>query len=224
MDFAIYTLSDPVTDELRYVGCTSGPLEKRLYRHCIPAELKRRNHRTNWVRSIVDQGVRPKIELVETQPTREAMFDTEIFYIAYFRSLGFRLVNEVPGGRGGGAPNPSPERRAKMSAAHMGKKQSAEQIEKRVSQFRGKKRPPMSQEWKDKIASTLSGHVQTAESRAKKSRAVGGRPFQDQDGRVFQTLSDAAKELGVNLTSVHKTLCGVTRSCKGRIFKYIEEK
>ena len=96
----VYTLSDPRTNEVRYVGQTAESLETRLRKHCWPSTIKREPcHRTHWIASLLAAGTKPLIEMVEEIST-EAVDETERFYIEYFRSLGFRLVNQQPGGDG----------------------------------------------------------------------------------------------------------------------------
>lgn len=96
----IYALSDPRTDEVRYVGQTAEQPETRLRKHTWPSTLRReRNHRTKWVNSLIADGVQPKIEVVEVV-SEDQKDEAERFYIAYFRSLGFQLVNQQEGGEG----------------------------------------------------------------------------------------------------------------------------
>ncbi len=96
----VYTLSDPRTDELRYVGQTAEAPEVRLRKHCWPSTLKREVcHRTKWIKSLIVAGVLPKIEVVEEVSSAD-VDGVERFYIEYFKSLGFRLVNQQSGGDG----------------------------------------------------------------------------------------------------------------------------
>jgi hypothetical protein len=96
--FQVYGLSHPITDELRYVGLTAGGLAKRLsYGHCSPSK-RNQSPSAKWCRKLKSEGLSPKIELIENCPDFKSMQATEIFYIAYFRSLGFRLLNVTDGG------------------------------------------------------------------------------------------------------------------------------
>ena len=53
----IYGLTDPRDDALRYVGKTEKLLKKRLGVHCASKE---KNHRGNWIRSLVKEGFTEK--------------------------------------------------------------------------------------------------------------------------------------------------------------------
>ena len=51
----------------------------------------------------------------------------------------------------------SKKMRRAMHLAHLGKKQSQETIEKRAAKLRGRKRPPYSKEWKEKMSLAKKG-------------------------------------------------------------------
>jgi len=90
----IYTLSHPITNEIRYVGQTKHNLEQRLQGHL---KSKDKTHRTNWIKSLIINGLKPKIELLETV-NKENGSDSEIFWIMMIKSWGFKLCNLTEGG------------------------------------------------------------------------------------------------------------------------------
>ena len=51
----IYALKDPISDDIRYIGETKNDLKKRLYEHCTIRNLKEKNHKNNWILSIIFQ-------------------------------------------------------------------------------------------------------------------------------------------------------------------------
>lgn len=61
MNINLYTLSNPITDEVRYVGITSRSLKRRLTQHISE---KRLNKRTSWITSLKNKNLLPKIELL----------------------------------------------------------------------------------------------------------------------------------------------------------------
>lgn len=129
MSHVVYTLSDPRTGEVRYVGATSYPLQDRLARHCTPSALRKHNHKNHWVSSLLQLGLRPVISEVESYSSAELMFKMEDFWIEHFRSQGADLVNGSDGGKGSPGPK-SAEHRAKLAQAQTGKKLSEETREK----------------------------------------------------------------------------------------------
>src|ERR1043166_4371557 len=115
----IYALIDPrIADpilRIRYVGMTTKTLDRRLRVHMSEAKKDpRRYRRLKWIRSLFNSNVQPQIVELEIVDADSA-FKREIELIAYYKNLGCRLVNGTDGGEG--MLNPSPEIRAKISAA-----------------------------------------------------------------------------------------------------------
>jgi hypothetical protein len=94
----IYTLSDPETKEIRYIGKTVKKLKTRLSDHLYSAK-QGNNHRINWIKSIVNRKLIPEIDIIEVIPWDESQ-ECEIYWIAQFKAWGFRLVNLTIGGEG----------------------------------------------------------------------------------------------------------------------------
>lgn len=90
----IYTLSHPITNEVRYVGQTKNTLEERLRGHL---KSKENVYRIHWLKSLIKEGLIPKIEVIEEVEKNEASF-SEMFWISMFKSWGFRLCNLTEGG------------------------------------------------------------------------------------------------------------------------------
>ena len=101
----IYKLIDPITKDIRYIGKTNG-LEKRFYSHVYWASKDKRNqHVYNWIRKLLEENLKPIIQLVEDNLTENEAIDKEIFWIKYYRDKGFNLTNENDGGLGFGLSN-----------------------------------------------------------------------------------------------------------------------
>lgn len=90
----IYTLSDPITNEVRYIGQTKHSLEERLRGHL---KSKGKTYRVYWINSIKNKGLVPKIELLE-EVDKSVGSQTEIYWISMFRFWGFNLTNLTDGG------------------------------------------------------------------------------------------------------------------------------
>ncbi len=98
--WSIYALCCPDSGEVRYVGWTTKPLDKRLRGHINEAcSTKRMSHRIKWLRRLHKEGKKPLIELIEEGmgPDWE---DREKFWIAHQREAGAGLVNATEGGIG----------------------------------------------------------------------------------------------------------------------------
>lgn len=92
----IYVLSDPTTGAVRYVGKTSQALYLRKAEHRYNAKTSH-THLYCWWRSL---NAEPVMEVLEEHGSFDALAEAEQFYITYFRSLGFKLVNHTDGGEG----------------------------------------------------------------------------------------------------------------------------
>lgn len=94
----IYSLEDPETKEVRYIGKTIQKLEKRLIAHIYESNHKK-NHKCNWINKLRKRGSNPKIKLIDIVHEDEWEF-WEMYWIEQFRCWGFNLVNNTPGGEG----------------------------------------------------------------------------------------------------------------------------
>jgi predicted GIY-YIG superfamily endonuclease len=51
----IYTLSCPLTNDIRYIGQSTNP--KVRYRRHISDSKKRKDHKSNWIRSLLNKNM-----------------------------------------------------------------------------------------------------------------------------------------------------------------------
>jgi group I intron endonuclease len=204
----IYALLDPLTREVRYIGKADNP-KARLANHLAEAN-KRNNHRTRWLRSVMNHGMKPILEILDEVPQHEWP-SWEAAYIEFFLEQGCKLVNGTRGGEG--SQNPTAEVRAKRSLALRGRKLSAGHRAKISASLRGKKGKPLSPENIAKLAAYHRGRPKSPEQRAKMSAAQKGEkhPFfgkkqspesiakriAAQKGRVFSTESKARVSAGL---------------------------
>lgn len=116
----IYTLSDNKGD-IRYVGKTKNETKKRLYAHIKECNTDRKSHKINWIKSLLNKGERPIINIVDEVPVNEWQF-WEIYWIEQFRQWGFNLTNQTIGGNGGNGYKHSSENKLKMRSSKLGTK------------------------------------------------------------------------------------------------------
>lgn len=93
---AIYGLIDPRTEELRYVGKTVNPA-RRMSDYRNP--LRGKSHNKNWLLNLKEADLEPEMIIIE-EVDRSVWKESEIFWIAYFRSIGCNLNNHREGGNG----------------------------------------------------------------------------------------------------------------------------
>ncbi len=166
----IYTLSDPLTGEVRYVGKTTN-LKQRFENHL---RERKNTHKINWIKSLAAQGLKPELlelEVVESGDESDWQ-SAEKFWISYLRFLGCRLCNLVDGGIGG--QSPSIETRLKMSAARLGRKLEGDALENVRKALVARNKTP---EQKSKARAASLGRKMTDSTKAALRLANVGRPF-----------------------------------------------
>lgn len=97
---AIYTLSDPRTGDVRYVGSTTQILCQRLGNHRQDARYGQTqggkvyfSECNLWVRELLDAGMDPIMDVVETVEASQR-YQAEGHWIMYYRQAGAPLLNE----------------------------------------------------------------------------------------------------------------------------------
>lgn len=93
----IYTLSDPTTGEVRYVGKSNNP-KKRLNDH-IHSCHKKSTHKNNWIKSLIRESKKPILIIIDEVPIDNWQF-WEMFWISKYKEDGHDLTNHDRGGNG----------------------------------------------------------------------------------------------------------------------------
>ena len=120
----IYTLSDKSGD-IRYIGKSDTP-RKRLYNHIKESkDLKKKSHKINWIKSLLDKSELPIIEILE-EVSIEDWENSEKYWIEQFRQWGFNLTNLTIGGEGGQGYKHTNFAKQKMRVSKSGTKLSEE--------------------------------------------------------------------------------------------------
>lgn len=240
----IYTLADPRTSVVRYVGVTFRG-KARFREHLSRAVTGGRTHRDCWIRSLLSAGVRPTYQVIE-QGTGEGWQDRERFWIARHKSTT-DLTNCTEGGEGIPGYVPTPELRQKWSqmragvpyapgrrSAMLGRKHTPEAVEKIRQASTGRKMPdsmkakisaarkgkPLSAEQRERLVECHRGKTLTEEHRRKIAAAtVGRKPVVCvETGEAFDSIAEAARKLGVNEVSIYHAVRKGGR-CKGNHYR-----
>jgi hypothetical protein len=93
----IYTLSDPMTNEVRYVGKCNNPKER--YKAHLNKARDKNTHKRNWINKLRDFGLKPTFEIIDIVPINNWHF-WERYWISQFKTWGFKLMNYTDGGDG----------------------------------------------------------------------------------------------------------------------------
>lgn len=89
MSIYIYTLTDPTTNEVRYVGKTNNP-DVRLAGHLT--SLDNEDKRV-WLQSLLAKGYKPIMDIIEIHEDDASASTAENKWIVTYRDEGNRLTN-----------------------------------------------------------------------------------------------------------------------------------
>ncbi len=164
MDTAyIYTLSDPRTGYVHYVGKAFNPSE-RLDQHW---KSNKSTPSSKWVRSLKVIGIKPEMGILEKIDfdKDEAWEEAERFWIECLRQYGCPLKNLDTGGNSG--RRHCEATKAKIAAKATGRKQSPELLARLSEIRRGRK---LSEEHKKKLSLAGKGRPNPAATKFCKAR------------------------------------------------------
>ncbi len=149
---SIYSLCDPDTKEVRYVGKTVSSLKERLRGH-LKCREGEGHHRVNWIRKLLRDGRQPLIELLETVQAQDNWQVKEQYWIEKLRRDGARLINATLGGEGSHGWQPSMETRRRIA-----------------ERLRGRKGHPHTEEFKKALALRNSARPRAVWTDARRAR------------------------------------------------------
>ncbi len=99
MNTFIYTLNDPDTLEVKYVGKSNIP-RQRLTQHIWESKSgKSRTRKCNWIKSLISKGKRPILEIIMEIDVDEYP-KWEEFAIKFYSDIGCKLTNSDSTGQG----------------------------------------------------------------------------------------------------------------------------
>jgi hypothetical protein len=91
----IYSLVDPITLEVRYIGQTTCGYQ-RYKDHCKISENDGDSYRANWLRSLIKKDLKPILSVLKYTDDLDYW---EKYFISVFANSGAKLVNAESGGR-----------------------------------------------------------------------------------------------------------------------------
>lgn len=204
----IYTLSCPLTKEVRYVGKTERDLKVRYKQHLY--HHKRDNSkRRKWVKSLLDIGLLPIIEPIDCVDIEEGNF-YEQYWIAQFRAWGFSLVNSTDGGNS--IYKATIESRLKQAAALRGRPKTKEHNLKVSIANKGKKR---TQEVRDGCRERMLGKRQPKLFVPITQYTLSGEFVAN-----YECINDATRAMKILNTSIQNCLTGRSKSAGGFKWTY----
>ncbi len=171
----IYSLRDPRTSEIRYVGKSHRGLHARMSQHLHDARIGKKQYVYNWMRPLLVAGLRPIVCILQVGAGPE-WGQAERRWIGIMRERGEPLTNLTDGGEGTPGFVPSPQFRDRVRKALMGNKHALgciRSFETRAT-LRGINRSP---ETRAKMSRAQKGRFVSLEARAKMRLAHLGKPI-----------------------------------------------
>lgn len=200
----IYTLSDPRTNLVRYVGKTTN-INKRFIKHINESKKSTSSHKKAWIRGLLNVGLKPIINIIDKVGKDEWEF-WETYWISQFKTWGFNLTNTCDGGEG-------------VSIGNIPWNKGTKGIMK-PNKTTFKKGNEIGKETRIKIGEHLS--VKTQFKKGDKPHNTTPIKQYDLDGKLlntFDSIIEAAKHIGVNQSAISNCFRRKTYKCKGFIWK-----
>lgn len=197
----IYSLSDPRTNEIRYIGRTISPI-KRYQRHIRNAKSNDHiYHSAIWIRTLLSLELKPVYSTIE-ECDDTSWEERERYWIKFYRER-FDLTNISDGGK------------HVSSYGFKGKKHSQESIEKMKKARIGVSinQNDKNHKRKNSLRKTLDG----------KKIPVVQYSFDGTFIKNWESAVDAGRELGLAYSNINRVCKGFGYSCGKYIWKYKKE-
>lgn len=193
----IYTLSDPRTGLVLYVGKSNDP-KQRYRRHIYENKVTRKG---SWIKSLILNGLMPVMDVIDSIPVSDWEF-YEKQYIKMYKACGANLLNMNEGGNRAMA---SLETRFKQREAKFGKKISDEVLERLRAKRESKRRNFPIKIKNKRIHSQISSY------------SLSGNLI-----KTYGSLSQASRDTNVAKHVIVK-ICRIRKNyiqAKGFVFRY----
>lgn len=204
--YKIYTLTHPITNEIRYVGRTQTKLEARLKRHL---KAKDKSYRVNWIKSLLDNDLIPNINLICETTSFEHCIELEMFYINKYKELGYNLINMTDGGDGSIGFKHSDESKKIISE----KTKLRMQDENQLLNLKNKGL----NQWKSKTEQEKLDNILLQPNR----KSIAQYDLNNNLIHIFLSLREIERELGYFRASISRNLKCISKSVYGYIWKYV---
>jgi len=217
----LYTLNDPTTGEVRYVGKSDTPY-KRFTQH-LSKSKKNNTYKNNWISSLINEGKKPILQIIDVVETSQWGF-WESYWISLFKTWGFKLTNLTNGGDGG---NFGTEVNKKISEKLKGRVYSEETI-KRMRLGAQKRR--LTKEGRKRLSKHRMGEKNSmyGKKQSKHCIELKYKPIIQMDGdnniiKSWVSMKSVTDELGINRNGLRMVCNGDRKSAGGFKWKWKNE-
>lgn len=194
-DTFIYGLIDPRNGELKYIGKTTQGIERfRQHAHSPKLGRNEKNYRKiNWIKKLNKLNL--KFQVIYLEYCLESELDeSEIFYIAYFKSIGCKLLNHGEGGEVTYRPKYTEEDKKQISIRTKLAWQNPEIRQKYIDSHQGRpgnnKGKKFSEQARQNIKESITNRISIIDS----------------NGVIYKSMLDASKQTGHTRNYIRKCL------------------
>jgi hypothetical protein len=236
MKTIIYTLSDPITNEIRYVGKTSVDLNKRYNQHVY--QWKRSNkltHVNSWIKNLYTKNLKPVINILDT--VYDNWMFWEMYWIEQCKAWGFNLCNHTKGGEGTTGYKMSKEsilkrldtlktsklwhERNARHAVIMKNKHKLKQLNFGYAHLSKEKRNEIGKKHSAKMKENYLKDKSCVENMKAVRRKAVAYIKDDIVVKTFNSVTEAAKEFNIHPTHVSRVCKLKSKHAYGLQFRYI---
>ena len=207
----IYTLTDPNTNKVRYIGKTIN-IKRRYYCHINKkSNLRLGNfYLKNWLLSLLNKGQKPILEVIDECDSDWE--ELEQYWIAQFKAWGFKLANLTEGGEGSFGYKKTEEQKKQLSNSLKALKRKLSEQHKTI----------ISNRWKNN--QFAKGAVRTEENkenlRILNSKAVLQYDKFENFIQEFSSIKEASNKTNIKRTAIMNNLKNRSKTTGGYIWKY----
>lgn len=204
-EYKIYTLNDPLTNEVKYVGRTIQKLSDRLKKHlrAIVNESDKSN-RKNWILELNTNNLTPTINLIDIAYSKEDANLLEIKYISFYKEKGLDLLNMTIGGSGSYGYKHSEETLNRLKG-----KTFSEETKNKLSKIR-------KEEWEKKTDEEKLDNIISQKNR----KTILQFDLENNLINEFLSLRQIERDLGYFRANIVPCIQGKFQQAYGYIWKY----
>lgn len=207
MKIFIYTLSDPNTNEIRYVGKSYSPTIR--YKNHINQSKIHHSHVNRWINKLLEQPALPILNIIE-ECNESNWEEREIYWIAYYKQLYPNLCNIRKGGNEPAPKNPKTISKcnyykgkyrtnyfSKGNSIYLGSYNTKQEAEKAYDDY------------------VLNGIIELTNPKKRKVLLISSDFTKE-----FNSVTECALFLNTSPTNISRCCKGKAKTHKGCTFKY----
>jgi len=213
--YYLYTLKDPITNIVKYVGYSKNP-KRRLWEHIRDAKRGLKTYKSCWVKSLLDIQQVPIMEIIKDCEYHEDILVEEINLIRNLKEENIQLTNLTNGGDGrSGVKLPDDHT---FLNYNLGRKMSDDSRKKLSESRKGIK---FTDDHRKKLSLKKIGISRSVESINKQilTTSIKIEVIIGDVHHIFDKKKDAVKFTGVNANQIDKLIKENKKSRKGYLFK-----